>query len=504
MGPRGALILAAGALAALAIAAAAAALLYSKASSLDAQLAAAKTQLAQLSKQLSDARKSLNNCRSELAAALNRNKLLSANITRLTQLLQSCRRNATTLAQKLHSLEQRYSTLLAKDKALRENYTKLLNEYRGLEAEYKALEANYTRLLSSYKALKEKYTSLQENHTKLLSLYKSLRENYQSLLTRYNSLNADYQETLSRLNQLQDRLLTAEQENAELHTKLESLNATLARLNTSIIEADEWLGVYPNETAEAEFIEELLNESLLIGKKFQDILGLTGNIEDLALRVAELVEVNLTAYAPDPAVRYVDPSTATVNISDQVWSTPLDTLLQGAGDCEDQALLAYGVIAAAARPGTRVYLVLIYSGGEGHAAVLVDAPAPGGTRQYIVLDPAGNYVNGAKLVLEMEMKANNTWWYVYTSPQNIAASTKLWLIKNRFAKIVYRDAFTRRYSDNPATIMRTYTDPFQALHDWIVKYWGLPGVDRIVLATPTEYHAFTSITDAAHWLETTS
>ena len=496
------MILAAGALAALAVATAAAAMLYNQASSLNTQLAAAKTQLAQLSKQLDDARKSLENCRSELAAALSRNHLLSANVTRLSQLLQSCRHNATRLAEKLHALEQRYAALLASHRALRENYTKLLERYQGLETELKALQENYTRLLNSYKTLQKQYTALRENHTRLLSLYHSLEKNYQSLLTRYNSLNNDYHEALNRLDELQGRLLAAEQENAELHQRLDSLNNTLARLNASIIEADEWLGIYPNESAEAEFLERLLNESLLIGKKFQDILGLTGDIKDLALRVTELVEVNLTTYAPDPAVRYVDPYTATVNISTQVWSTPLDTLLQAAGDCEDQALLAYGVIAAAAPPGTKVYLILIHSAGEGHAAVLVDAPAPGGARQYIVLDPAGNYVNGAKLMLETEMRANNTWWYVYISPQHIAASTKLWLIRNRFAKIVYRDAFTGKYSDNPREFTRTYTDPFKALHDWIVKYWGLPGVDRIVLATPTEYHAFTSITDAAHWLET--
>jgi len=502
LSPRGAVILAAGALAALALAATAAAILYVHASSLDAKLAAARNEITLLSSQLNEAKKNLANCQSELSAALAKNRQLALNLTKLHSVLESCKRNATALAQRLHELEARYADLLAKDKRLRANYTRLLTEYRGLEKRLAELQANYTKLLDSYRALREKYNSLEENHTKLISLYNALRKDYQSLLARYNSLNADYHDTLSRLETLQERLLGAEQENAELHEELDSLNTTLNKLRNAVLEADEWLGVYPNDTAEAEFIETMLNESLEIGKKFQDILGLTGDIEQLALKVAELVEVNLTAYAPDPAVRYVDPFTAALNTSGQVWSTPFETLLQGAGDCEDQALLAYGVIAAAAKPGTRVYLVLVYSGDLGHAAVLIDAPAPGGARQYIVLDPAGNYVNGAKLMLRMEMRANDTWWYVYITPQRIAASTKLWLIRNRFAEIVYRDAFTGKYSDNPDTVTRTYTDPFQALHDWLIKYWGLLGVDKIVLATPTEYHSFTSITDAAHWLET--
>ncbi len=469
---------------------------------------------------------SLAKCRDKLRAAEKRISLLESNISRLTEdnqaltgRLKACVSENKRLEAENRNLTARLRMLQDRYRALYENYTRLQSKLqeeimaytsvlaklnateKRLEAalaELAALRSNYTRLRNSYNSLQERYAALKEAYSTLTEKLKAAQENYTRLRNAYDLLLYDKQRLQEELTALRDRLDAAEEKLAEAEENLTTLSAEYQELRSLVYQADSWLGVYNSTEAEARFYTMLLNASIDTAKKLVDLLGYSGDLGRRALEVFRDVTVYLTEYVPDDYVRYVNPETLELGTIDNVWQLPNETYINGGGDCEDLALLVYSVLAANSRPGEKLYLVLFNSLWVGHAIVLGVEKTPTGP-QYYAIDPAGNWFNGLSTMLRLEAKANDTMWYLYLNPAEMAPRLKRWLLDRRFATIVYRDHYTQTY--NETVNIPYYTSAFTALDDLIVRYWELPGVDKIIVIAPNVYKEFTSITDAAKWIE---
>ncbi len=73
--------------------------------------------------------------------------------------------------------------------------------------------------------------------------------------------------------------------------------------------------------------------------------------------------------------------------SEEYLASPLETIMNKKGDCEDYAILKYYALRYLGVPAENMYLVFVpQSGPEGHAILLVNTNGPGQTPDYLDLD----------------------------------------------------------------------------------------------------------------------
>ena len=281
-----------------------------------------------------------------LAAALLSSARLAWELGRLRESYEALMTMYQDLSSRCGGLLERYSELAARYSELREAYSRLRDEYEGLRSRYEELAAGRRDLLAAYEALKRNYTRLAESY-----------------------------EELRRLNE-------------ELERKLRELEAE-GRYRTSL----------------AGKVEPGAPEVVAV------VAGLTGGWDGTeedywrdAYSLYSFVR-SFIGYEEDPVVCRVESLTyATLPSGDRVladftcsrvrdyFRSATETLREGAGDCEDQAVLLYSLLlcyqARYSGPRCELYLLEVYVSrlGERHFLVLLVSGA-----SVALLDPASGF-----------------------------------------------------------------------------------------------------------------
>ena len=364
----------------------------------------------------------------------------------------------------------------------------LENAKAALEQENRDLARENEDLRSQLEQARSTIQELQEQ-------VESLQDEVENLTLELEERDARIQELEAEKSQLQAEIEDLRESVAQLQSQVHALQSTLEALNDTLHEVLEWYGYSP---------EGVYNDVLLeaapetVRDEAAYLLRGLGETGARALEVWRYILIN-TMYAYDSYVRVYDGDS--IVVVDHHVMLPNETLLLGQGDCDDLALLAYALLTAEPLDGERVYLVAWYpSEGPGHTAVVIATP-----QGYYILDPAGNYLNGWGLYLEMKIEdytSERNAWYYYFDPLNIRNTTKHYLLDNYFAVLDYYNYFTdqdyyRLDSVDPVE------DAFTALYQWIVEYWGVDP-ETIEFHAPGVHVEFTSIADAADWLESSA
>ncbi len=156
-------------------------------------------------------------------------------------------------------------------------------------------------------------------------------------------------------------------------------------------------------------------------------------------------------YNWDPYTRVYFPGLARPLPWPQVTSLPNETSLIGGGDCEDLSLVAYGILAKALGV-ENVYMVYVLAGeGMGHAAVLART-----VQGWVIVDPAGDYLNGAGLRLIVGAEQLN--------PLLIPPDARAVLVGQGAARLEWIGG-----PPEPAD------DLARLLRSWLEDYWGFTG-----------------------------
>jgi peptidoglycan hydrolase CwlO-like protein len=463
--------------------------LYQELNSTRLELSKTSEKLAACQADLQDARSLIQELEVNLTVCRDENSVLGA-------ALAAANKTIETLSGQLKGLQESYDALKEAYGALEANYTKLMEDYNALLANhtrlqesYRNLNASYTQLKADYEALKEDYTRLSEDYEALNATYTSLKSDYEILSSQYELLNTTFNMLRSQYEKLK-----------ELHSSMQREYSEVTNALKGVLT---WTGVFDSDEDMKAFYDMLLTTAAEQGKLFVDVVGFSGSLDYRALDVFSWT-VRWLAYCPDSYVRVPNSSEGfRLEARNEVYMLPNETFLNGCGDCEDLALLVYAILKATQLPGEKIYLVEVWpTEGDGHTGVLV-AYREGGETRYYVIDPAGNYFNGIALLLVMEViDLNETKWFVTLTPLDISMDTKEFLLGEGLAWEVYYIRDTDNYTLEPP--LYYYTSAFDALRDWIVGFLEYAGVSEIRIHDIGAHATFTSIVDAARWLEQNS
>jgi len=341
-----------------------------------------------------------------------------------------------------------------------------------------------------YVVLNSQIQELQSEKDKLANQLSECRSNLFDAREEIEKLNSEKSELESRIMVLKEQLNKTKTEYIELTAKY---NGLLGSLNYSGM----WLGIYTNESELHGFYDKLFEIAINEVKRIVDLAGFSGEAGYRAFDIFTKSAIWLTYY-PDNYVRYVMPD-GTVKPLQEVIMLPNETWYLEGGDCDDLALFVYAILKATQRPGEKVYYITWEEkGGKvSHAGVFLAYDG-----KYYVVDLAGNYFNGMGVVLEITViDLYGEKWYVYLSPQDISYNHKEFLFNESLAAIAYWDPEKESYVSEEEAVIYYYTDPFDALRDWIITYWGITDLETIEVHDIGVHEKFMTIIDAAKWIE---
>ncbi len=347
------------------------------------------------------------------------------------------------------NVSKSYSNLQDKYSSLENNYNKLQNLYDTLKSTYSTLQYNYSILQNKYSSLtdkysrlSEKYDSLHNNYTILLNEYNSLYENYTSLLSKYNNLlnsynqlQGNYTRLLAQWNNLVNEYDSLQQDYNHLKTEYDNLwQLYQGNMNSefkSLVDNYEaWYeyawGViqFTNATIPRVYSQEQYNYLYNI---IMNNVSLT-DPSDWWLSVYQLYQYEIET------VKYVndEPEPMPPYIQDLIYGTyknetlvnsimaPNETLELKQGDCDDQAVLLYGLIDTYEKYilGTdHVEWLVFVEMGDGSWHMTVFIPIQGG--KLTITDPAGHYLTldqyghlTSNNALQ-ELQKYSDWWSYY-------------------------------------------------------------------------------------------
>lgn len=261
--------------------------------------------------------------------------------------------------------------------------------YLALARRCSELEAEAASLRSRLEALQERYSSLARSYRELAGKYSSLKSSYSSLAGEHRALKARYEKLEASYSQLdrsfRELLRVNERLEAKVKAYLEAGGIRTGRRGaTALVQPDDPRIV------------------MLAGAITHGYSGPADLYLDL-WRMYRWVTANIR-YARDPRSLVVtglqygvlgghrvlyDFSYAEVR---DYWRYAVETLREGRGDCEDQAILLASLVKAYFRHYVhrdyQCYVLAVHFAGDGgHALVVV--PVRG--RNIVILDPAGHY-----------------------------------------------------------------------------------------------------------------
>jgi len=308
-----------------------------------------------------------------------------------------------TLKERYGELSSKYSALLTKYGELRSNETALKERYSSITAKYANLEAKYgnltlkygelkaaldtllkkhASLLSNYTALKEAYANLKAKYSRLNTTYANLLRSHASLENAYAALRTNYSELLTSYLSLKAGYGTLKTKYGELEARLDTLKRTYAALlsNYSNLK-DEYLSLRNEYGALQNKYSNLSNEYVTLKARYGNLLNAVKELMNVTQERAGLIDsfkpnfidwrsplvrsavesVNFSAY-PDPYEAIMDwiikhiyynsdtpevvvtSTNATYEWVADYYQYASETLRNGYGDCEDQAILAAAMV----------------------------------------------------------------------------------------------------------------------------------------------------------------
>ncbi|MBN2334676.1 hypothetical protein JXL21_03885, partial [Candidatus Bathyarchaeota archaeon] len=238
-----------------------------------------------------------------------------------------------------------YSTVLNPQiMELQATVEQLSEDYATLTEEFNTLTDEHEQLSQQLETLQGEYTSLSTDHETLTDEKEALEELYAQLESEYESLLSDYEAAFGGLDispesiPVLEKLYTWEWDGTE-----RSVSITVPEpLYTYYSEKERYVTtdyrVYVLHPYDDQYVEALVNEFKLI--EIEE--GLTEeNVTDLVISFIQGMEYSLDQ---DSAQQGEYPK------------FPLETLVDGGGDCEDTSILAASLLKAM---GCNVSLILL-------------------------------------------------------------------------------------------------------------------------------------------------
>jgi len=276
------------------------------------------------------------------------------------------------------SLKVRVKTLENEKLALESQLSALENEKNYLQALVDKLQGEYSELKTAYDALELNYSSLK-------IIYDSLQANYSALENKYQNLNEDF-----------DLLSTNYTELLKSH---EELAASYSHITENY---EEWLAFAETYFSFNESFGRTLSENE-ISSLVPTVKNITSNPNDWwrsAKQLYDYVAYNIyyvydEPFPVPPTIHELETDTYENETSVEIFMSPAETLELQQGDCDDQAVLLYGLVKAYDK---YVYgvdyklwaMVLTFGEDAAHLAVAL----PVGNGELTIIDPAGQYYTG--------------------------------------------------------------------------------------------------------------
>ena len=246
----------------------------------------------------------------------------------------------------ISSLKDRISTLENNLIQCQNNLESLSQEYQQLSSEYSILMQNYTTLSQEYNQLLEEHLVLINNYTQLeqkLAELEELNEKFQNqtrevlyyrVFTIYNYKTGEYWYAWYRI-----------RASDYYHYRFDVETHTPARLNDRFTEVFLRKAVLSWRDAESAVIREIADDLWYVSGGDEELFV------NLVIQFVHQIYYNVTSYT-----KY-----------------PVETLVEGSGDCDNLAVLAASILNA---KGFDVLLMLVRADGGGHAMLAVNVSPP--------------------------------------------------------------------------------------------------------------------------------
>ena len=252
-----------------------------------------------------------------------------------------------------NNYKTRYDELLLRYQNLTDNYGTAVSDLEKLQENYKALFQEHENLTEGYAFLTEELGTLKEEHKALSEAYNETLESYDSLLMQYQIITGSAPlspQPVSNDTIRKDFAWSYEGKTWTLSLYVPQYLYYYYKNRTRIPTQD--YSVYVTHPHDDEYLST-------IAEKFNDI-ALEENYDEGETVNIIIAFVQSLPYTPD------DVSTSL----DEYPRYPLETLVDGGGDCEDTSILISAIL------DTMDYNVVLIDL-PGHMAVGVDAQAYG-------------------------------------------------------------------------------------------------------------------------------
>jgi len=237
----------------------------------------------------------------------------------------------TLLSSEVEELEKRCNILQDKLKMISSKYNALQNNYNSLQKKYTSLRENYTRLLNTFKQLQE-LSELFEKQTREVFYYK--------IFTIYNYKTDEYWYVWYKI-KAEDYY----------HYRFDVKTHTPAQLNNRFTEELIVKTVTSWRDKESSVIREIASDLWDISEGDKELFV------NLVIQFVHQICYNETTYT-----KY-----------------PVETLVEGSGDCDNVAVLAASILNA---KGFDVIVMLVEADGVGHAMLGVNIRQPDDLYKY--------------------------------------------------------------------------------------------------------------------------
>lgn len=257
----------------------------------------------------------------------------------------------------------------------------------GLFVLFMYQEFSYSDLISNHSRLLADYVSLTGDHSDLLANYSTLASDHSNLLANYSTMDNDY---------------------SNLYDDFTSLQADYAALQSNEVGTAQALENYESWRAyvrsylylNASFRRTLSNNEILslesqVRSTLSNADAWWGSVRELYDYVVTTIEYASDECFPKPPSTYEFEHNLYANETiTQSYMSPTETLAVEQGDCDDQAVLLYGLLRAYDKHvyeiDYQLWIVWVELGESTHLSMAF--PVQGG--KLTILDPAGHYYTG--------------------------------------------------------------------------------------------------------------
>jgi len=343
------------------------------------------------------------------------------------------------LQARVQELEQEKASLEDKVAADKSRIVTLEGMVNRLEEENSLLREELARANETIQELLEERQALLEQLAQANATIQSLEDENLLLQWKVDDLTYQVEELQAEVERLQAELRS-------LEARLNATKAAYESLMDMVRRVAYWYDYYPVTYEEQYFqhMDQVLQASIETSPTPPQ-----AGVLEMVEWVFNYTMENLQYYW-DPYARVYIPGASSPVPWPQVTMLPNETMEIGGGDCEDLALLAYGSLAQFLGPENVYLIYIIVPDGYGHAATL--ARTPDG---YIIVDPAGNYLNGGQAILRIGSYGYN--------PLALDPELRKLLVANGDAELT-----------GPG-LPQPSQDLQGLLQDWLEDYWGFTG-----------------------------